>query len=106
METLIKVRTKIFMREQFQMIRTASVLSLLTLTALAQDGTPGVKNRGTEITRFHAEKGLRTDGQGRTAKASDLIGNEVKNLQDEKVGKVDNLMVDLVTGRVVAVIIS
>jgi hypothetical protein len=39
-------------------------------------------------------------------KASKLMGTSVKNLQDEKLGNVDNLLVDLPSGRVVAVIVS
>jgi sporulation protein YlmC with PRC-barrel domain len=39
-------------------------------------------------------------------KASKVIGMAVKNLQDEKLGKVDNLMVDIASGRIVQVIIS
>jgi osmotically-inducible protein OsmY len=34
------------------------------------------------------------------------MGTAVKNLQDEKLGKVENLMVDLAAGRIVAVIVS
>jgi hypothetical protein len=39
-------------------------------------------------------------------KASKLMGTPVKNLQDEKLGKVENILVDLPSGRVVAVIVS
>ena len=39
-------------------------------------------------------------------RASKLIGTPVKNLQDENLGKVENLLVDLPSGRVVAVIVS
>ena len=39
-------------------------------------------------------------------KASKVMGTPVKNLQDEKLGKVENLMVDLSAGRIVAVVIS
>ena len=39
-------------------------------------------------------------------KGSKLIGMTVKNLQDEKLGKVDNFVVDLAAGRVVTVILS
>jgi len=43
---------------------------------------------------------------GFTEKASKIIGMKVKNNQDETVGKVDNLLVDLPAGRVVQVIVS
>ena len=39
-------------------------------------------------------------------KASKLLGTPVKNLQDESLGKVENLLLDLPSGRVVAVIVS
>ena len=39
-------------------------------------------------------------------KTSDLVGTEVQNLQHEKLGKIDNFVVDLSNGRIVAVIIS
>ncbi len=45
-------------------------------------------------------------GSGFVEKISKLIGLSVKNLQDEKIGSVDNLIVDLASGRVVAVIVS
>jgi sporulation protein YlmC with PRC-barrel domain len=45
-------------------------------------------------------------GLGYVEKASGFIGTPVKNLQAEKLGKVENFMVDLSSGRIVAVIIS
>jgi hypothetical protein len=39
-------------------------------------------------------------------KASKVMGTPVKNLQDEKLGKVENLIVDLPSGRVLAIIVS
>ena len=39
-------------------------------------------------------------------KASKLMGTSVKNLQDEKLGKVENILLDLPSGRIVAVIVS
>jgi hypothetical protein len=43
---------------------------------------------------------------GYVQKAGKLMGTSVKNLQDQELGKVENLMVDLSAGRIVAVIIS
>lgn len=40
------------------------------------------------------------------AKSSDIVGAEVKNLSGEKLGKVDNLIVDLKSGRVLQVIVA
>jgi hypothetical protein len=39
-------------------------------------------------------------------KASKLIGTPVNNLQEEKLGKVENMLVDLPSGRLVAIIVS
>jgi hyperosmotically inducible protein len=43
---------------------------------------------------------------GQVQKSSKLMGLPVLNLQNEKVGRVENLLVDLPSGRIVAVIIS
>ncbi len=43
---------------------------------------------------------------GKTEKASDIIGREVKNLSDERLGKVNDLAVDMENGRIVTVILS
>jgi hypothetical protein len=43
---------------------------------------------------------------GVVQKASKFIGKPVKNLQGESLGKVENLIVDVAAGRIVAVIIS
>ena len=48
----------------------------------------------------------RRNGLGHVQKATKLIGLAVRNLQDEKIGSVDNLIIDLPAGRVVAVIVS
>ena len=39
-------------------------------------------------------------------KASKLMGTSVQNLQDEKLGKIDNILLDMPSGRIVALIIS
>jgi hypothetical protein len=43
---------------------------------------------------------------GQVQKASKLMGTSVRNLQDEKLGKVENLLVDLASGRIVALVVS
>ena len=47
-----------------------------------------------------------TGRPGHVMRATKLIGWPVRNLHDEKLGKVDNLMVDLMGNRLVAVILS
>jgi osmotically-inducible protein OsmY len=43
---------------------------------------------------------------GQIQQASKIIGTAVKNTQDEKLGKVDNILMDLASGRIVAMIVS
>jgi sporulation protein YlmC with PRC-barrel domain len=93
------------MKRKLQIISGASAASILTLTALAQE-TPNAKTGGTEITQERSTRAMRAERLGRAEKASDLIGMEVKNYQGEKLGKVDDLAVDLETGRIVQVILS
>jgi hypothetical protein len=64
---------------------------------------------GTWTRQRYASDNLdKTSGMslGYVQRASKLMGTAVKNLQDEKLGKVEDLMVDLASGRIVAVIIS
>jgi len=49
---------------------------------------------------------MRVERLGRAEKSSDIIGMEVKNYQGEKLGKVDDLALDVETGRIVQVILS
>jgi len=93
------------MKRKLQIISGASAASILTLTALAQE-TPIAKTGGTEITQERSTRTMRAERLGRAEKASDVIGMEVKNYQGEKLGKVDDLAVDLETGRIVQVILS
>jgi sporulation protein YlmC with PRC-barrel domain len=93
------------MKRKLQIISGASAASILTLTVLAQE-TPNAKTGGTEITQERSTHAMRAERLGRAEKASDVIGMEVKNYQSEKLGKVDDLAVDLETGRIVQVILS
>ena len=43
---------------------------------------------------------------GPSEKATDLLGKEIKNSQDEKWGKLDELAIDLEAGRIVEAILS
>lgn len=43
---------------------------------------------------------------GHVVKASDLLGHEVTNAEDEKLGKIDELAVDVEAGRIVEVVLS
>lgn len=54
--------------------------------------------------------GVAGDGQARPTglvqKATKVMGQPVSNLQDEKIGSVEDLVIDLPSGRVIAVIVS
>ena len=93
------------MKRKIQIISTASAASLLALAALAQE-TPTGKVGGTEITEVRSYGETRRERLGATEKASVLIGMEVKNYQGEKLGKVDDLAIDVESGRLVQVILS
>src|SRR6185295_10375750 len=79
--------------------------SFLTFGVLAQE-TPNAKTGGTESSLERSTHAMRAERLGRAEKASDLIGMEVKNYQGDKLGKVDDLALDVETGRIVQVILS
>src|SRR5664280_707168 len=93
------------MKRKLQIIISASAASVLAFSALAQD-TPTPKRDGPNYTRDRMPQAHRSDRLNDAAKASDVIGMTVKNYQGEKLGKVEDLAVDVESGRVVEVIIS
>jgi hypothetical protein len=83
-------------------ITSASAASILAFAALAQEtnnSAPGAAEYSDQ-TVVH---GTRAERPGCAKKASDLIGMEVKNNHNEKLGKVNDLAVDVESGRVVYV---
>jgi hyperosmotically inducible periplasmic protein len=92
------------MTRKFQIIIGVSAASALAFSALAQD-TPNLKTDGLDysVRASGAQRPTRLNG---AAKASDIIGKAVKNSMDEKLGKVEDLAVDLESGRIVQVILS
>lgn len=93
------------MKRNLQIIISASAASFLTFTALAQD-SPNAKTNGSAYARDRTPHTQRADRLNGAAKASDLIGMTVNNYQNEKLGKVEDLGVDVESGRVVQVILS
>ena len=92
------------MKNYFQILASAAAASFLVLTTLAQEapnqtGTPGEPSR--TVTNS-GRNGL----LGSIEKGSKIIGMEVKNYQNEKLGKVDDLGIDLQSGRIVQVVLS
>jgi sporulation protein YlmC with PRC-barrel domain len=92
------------MKRKIQMIISASAASVLAFSALAQD-TPHPKRDRSDDTRQRVAHSP-ADRLNGAAKASDVIGMTVKNYQDEKLGKVEDLAVDVESGRIVQVILS
>lgn len=94
------------MKRNLQFIISASAVSVIGLSALAQDSPTAKKIRPDYSRHEQPDTQHRTNRLNGAAKASDVIGMEVKNNQDEKLGKVEDLAVDLETGRIVEVIVS
>lgn len=92
------------MKQNFQTIVSISAVSLLVSAAFAEDPTYPQSAR-TESARRPIDQSRSNRITG-AVKASDLIGMNVKNYQDEKLGEVKDLAVDVESGRIVQVILS
>lgn len=92
------------MKRNLQIILSASAASVLAFSAQAQNASNSQTDEN-QSPRQQMTEG-RNDQLKDTAKASDIIGMAVKNNQDEKLGKVANLALDVESGRIVQVIIS
>ena len=93
------------MKRKLQIIMSASAASVLAFSALGQE-TPAHNGDGPDYTHGRMSHDQRAHRLNGAAKASDLIGMTVNNYQNEKLGKVDDLAVDVESGRVVEVILS
>jgi hyperosmotically inducible periplasmic protein len=92
------------MKRKFQIIVSASAATVLAYSALAQD-TSNLKTDGP-VSTDRALRPQRPNQLKSAAKASDVIGKTVLNNQGEKLGKVEDLAVDVESGRIVQVILS
>ncbi len=93
------------MKRKIQIITGVTATSFLTFAALAQE-TPNSKSARTVTSFERSTHAMRAERLGRAEKASEIIGLEVQNYQGEKLGKVDDLALDVETGRIVQVILS
>jgi sporulation protein YlmC with PRC-barrel domain len=92
------------MKYKLNIFTCASAASLLTFAALADETiNQNMEENGASHQRMTQAHAGQLNG---AAKASDLIGLTVKNYQNEKLGKVQELAVDVGSGRIVQVIIS
>jgi len=92
------------MKPHLQLVATASAGSLFAFAALAQNPTFPRTNH-SDYSRQHAT-GQRLDRLNGAFKANEIIGMTVKNNQDEKLGKVEDIAVDVESGRILQVIVS
>jgi sporulation protein YlmC with PRC-barrel domain len=92
------------MKRKLKMIISTSAASVLAFSALAQD-TPNLQMNEPQSPRQRMAQGHGEQLKD-TAKASDIIGMTVQNNQNEKLGKVADLAVDVASGRIVQVIVS
>jgi len=92
------------MKTNLKIITNVSAVSLLALTALGQEtlNQPMGETNSSQRDLVQA----RSEQWNGAAKATDVIGLSVDNVQGEKLGKVSDLALDLESGRVVGVIIS
>ena len=93
------------MTRRFEFIISAAAASVLAFSALAQN-TSNPKTDGPNSIHDRATNAQRPNRINGAAKASDIIGREVKNSQDKKLGKVEDLAMDLESGRIVQVILA
>ena len=93
------------MKRKLQFMLSASAASVLACSALAEN-PPTPKPDQPEYSRDSIPSAGRAARLNGAAKASEVIGMTVKNYQDEKLGKVEDLAVDVESGRIVQVIIS
>jgi sporulation protein YlmC with PRC-barrel domain len=92
------------MKRNLQIITSASAASLLAFSALAQE-TLGPRTAETGSTRQPMTQ-ARSERLNGAAKTTDIIGMTVNNYQNERLGNVKDLAVDVESGRIVQVILS
>jgi len=89
------------MKRKLQFVIAGCAASVLGFSALAQDASNSPLDRSDKLPRAQHQGRL-----NEAAKASDVIGMTVKNGQGQKLGKVENLAVDVESGRIVQVILD
>jgi len=94
------------MKNSFTRWAGVTALSLSTFAAYAADNERNYPNDRIGNNPDNRSSMNRLDRFAFPAKANELLGREITNLQDEKVGKVEEIGLDLESGRVVQVIVS
>jgi len=95
------------MKTKHRIIIAAAASSFAAFAAAAQE-TPGARPDASSHSSQSMSRGMTmVQGQlGGAAKASELIGLTVRNLQNDKLGEVEDLAIDVQSGRLVYVVIS
>ena len=93
------------MKRKLQYLMSAAAASVLAFSALAQD-TPIPKSNGPEYTRDRSPHPRHMDKLNGAVRACDLIGMAVNDDHNEKLGKVQDVAVDVESGRIVQVILA
>jgi len=96
------------MKRYLLILTSGAAASFLVFTSLAQQQTPDQTTRPGDTLRAGTTNTApgRTGLLGPTEKASKIIGMEIKNRQNEKLGSVEDLAVDLQSGRIVEAVLS
>jgi sporulation protein YlmC with PRC-barrel domain len=92
------------MKRKLQIIASASAASFLAFSALARE-TFNSRTAETVSTRQPMTQ-ARSEQLNDAARSTDIIGMTVNNYQNEKLGIVEDLAVDVESGRIVQVILS
>jgi sporulation protein YlmC with PRC-barrel domain len=92
------------MKHKYQLISVVVGISTCGAAALAQQTSAPMNQVGYQNQSSAQAEQMRAFGSAQ--KASDLIGMEVKNNQDENLGKVQDVAVDVKAGRIVYVIVA
>ena len=93
------------MKQKYRTIINASAAAFLVVSSFAQD-TPKPKTTRPGPAREQVAQARRAGQLNGAAKSSELLGMTVNNYQGEKLGKVEEIAVDVESGRVVQVIVS
>jgi len=90
----------------FTGVRRASESAGAPASRNERDSTPRENDPATRNSRDYFRDEASPSRLGHVERASKVIGMPVKNLQNEKLGKVDEILIDLASGRIVQVIVS
>jgi uncharacterized protein YrrD len=92
------------MKRKLQIMISTSAASLLAFSTVAQEIiNPKTDETAPTRQRMAEARAERLNG---AAKATDIIGMKVNNYQNESIGKVNDLAVDVESGRIVVMILS